>query len=105
MDPHIKEVPTVDLEEVRAKRAEILRIAALHGGNNVRVFGSVARGESRPGSDVDFMVDMEAKRSLFDLGGLLMDLQDLLGCPVDVVTEKGLKGRIRERVLQEAIPL
>lgn len=105
MNPHIKEVPTVDLEAVREKRVEILRIAALHGGNNVRVFGSVARGESRPGSDVDFMVDMEAKRSLFDLGGLLMDLQDLLGCPVDVVTEKGLKGRIRERALQEAIPL
>lgn len=105
MNPHSKEVRTFDLEAVREKRAEILRIAALHGGNNVRVFGSVARGESQPGSDVDFMVDMEAKRSLFDLGGLLMDLQDLLGCPVDVVTEKGLKGRIRERVLQEAIPL
>jgi len=105
MNPDSKEVSTVDLEAVREKRVEILRIAALHGGNNVRVFGSVVRGESRPGSDVDFMVDMEAKRSLFDLGGLLMDLQDLLGCPVDVVTEKGLKGRIRERVLQQAILL
>ena len=105
MNPHSKEVPTVDLEALRAKRAEILRIAALHGGNNVRVFGSVVRGENRPGSDVDVVVDMEAKRSLFDLGGLLMDLQDLLGCPVDVVTEKGLKGRIRERVLREAKPL
>jgi hypothetical protein len=64
---------------------------------------------SKPGSnsesDVDFLVEMEANRNLFDLGGLLMELQDLLGCKVDVVTEKGLRQRIRERVLNEAVPL
>jgi uncharacterized protein len=54
---------------------------------------------------VDFLVEMEAERSLFDLGGLLMELQDLLSCPVDVVTEKGLRSRIRDRVLSEAVPL
>lgn len=94
------------VEEVLGqKREEILRIAARHGAHNVRVFGSIARGDARPDSDVDFLVDLEPGRSLFDLGGLLMDLQDLLGCSVDVVTERGLRERIRERVLQEAVPL
>lgn len=72
---------------------------------NVRVFGSVARGEARPDSDIDFLVDLEIGRSLLDLGGLLMDLQDLLHCKVDVVTEKGLRNRIRTRVLKEAVLL
>lgn len=93
------------MEVLRDKRAEILRIATQHGALNVRVFGSVARGEARPDSDVDFLVDMEAGRSLLDLGGLLMDLRDLLHYPVDVVTEKGLRPRLRERVLREAVPL
>jgi predicted nucleotidyltransferase len=92
-------------EVLKAKREEILRIAARHGARNVRVFGSVARGEADAESDVDVLVDMESGRSLLDMGGLLMDLQDLLGCRVDVVTERGLRERIRERVLQEAIPL
>ena len=87
---------------LNAKKGEILRIAARHGARNVRVFGSVARGEARPDSDVDFLVDMEPGRSLLDMGGLLMDLRDLLGLEVDVVTEHGLKPRIRERVLKEA---
>jgi hypothetical protein len=82
-----------------------LQIAANHGATNVRVFGSVARGEARPDSDVDFLVTMEPGRSLFDLGGLLMDLRDLLDCEVDVVTEAGLRTRIRRRVLEEAEPL
>ena len=86
-------------------RERILRVAARHGAHNVRVFGSVARGESGDGSDVDFLVDMEKGRSLLDLGGLLMDLQELLGRPVDVVTEKGLRKRIQARVLREATPL
>jgi len=89
-------------ELLNAKKGEILRIAAKHGARNVRVFGSVARGEARPDSDVDFLVDMEPGRSLFDMGGLLMDLRALLGLDVDVVTEHGLKPRIRERVLKEA---
>jgi predicted nucleotidyltransferase len=86
-------------------RAAILAAARRYGARNVRVFGSVARGEDDPASDVDILVDLEPGRSLLDLGGLLMDLQDLLGCPVDVVTEAGLRSRIRERVLREALPL
>ena len=87
------------------KREEILRIAAKHGARNVRIFGSVARGEARPESDLDFLVDMETGRSLLDLGGLVMELRELLGRDVDVATVRGLKPRIRERVLEEAVPL
>jgi predicted nucleotidyltransferase len=93
------------IEELRARREEILRVAARRGAHHVRVFGSVARGEADEKSDVDFLVDLEQGRSLLDLGGLLMDFQNLLDRPVDVVTEKGLKARIRERVLEEAVPL
>jgi predicted nucleotidyltransferase len=94
------------LEELRsARRGEILRLAAKYGARNVRVFGSVARGENDAQSDIDFLVDLEPARSLFDLGGLLMALQELLGAEVDVVTEKGLRPRIRERVLREAVAL
>ena len=88
-----------------AKREEILRIAAKHGARNVRVFGSVVRGEADEKSDVDFLVEMEPGRSLLDMGGLLMDLQELLGRKVDVVSEKGLRTRIKERVLREAVPV
>ncbi len=91
--------------ELQQKRDDILRLAARHGARKVRVFGSVARGETRPDSDIDFLVDLETGRSLLDLGGLLMDLQDLLHCKVDVVTEKGLRSRIRARVLREAVSL
>jgi len=90
---------------LQSRRNDILSVAARHGARNVRVFGSVARGEARPDSDVDILVDMEPGRSLFDLGGLLYDLQTLLGVDVDVVTEKGLRPRIRARVMQEAVPL
>ncbi|HXH08951.1 MAG TPA: nucleotidyltransferase family protein [Alphaproteobacteria bacterium] len=94
------------LEELRQdKRDAILRICAKHGARNVRVFGSVARGEADAQSDVDFLVDMEPGRTLLDLGGLLMDLRSLLGQNVDVVTERGLKPRIRDRVLGEAVAL
>jgi len=92
-------------ELLNTRRSEILAIAKQHGAHNVRVFGSVARGEAGQDSDIDFIVEMENGRSLLDLGGLLYDLQQLLGIEVDVVTEKGLKARIRERVLAEAIPL
>ena len=92
-------------EILKQRREEILRIATKHGAHNVRVFGSVARGEAGPDSDVDFLVEMEKGRSLFDLGGLLMDLQELLGRPIDVVTEKGLRDRIRPRVLRDAVSL
>ena len=92
-------------QRLKEKRQEILRIAAEHGALNVRVFGSVARGEADETSDIDFLVELEAGRSLLDLGGLQYDLQALLDCPVDVVTERGLKARIRERVVREAAPL
>ena len=71
----------------------------------MRIFGSVARGDAGPDSDLDLLVDMQPGKGLLDMGGLLMDLQDLLGCRVDVVTKKGLRDRIRERVLREAVPL
>lgn len=86
-------------------REAILRIAREHGAINVRIFGSVARGEAGPESDVDFLVDLEPGRSLFDLGALLMDLQELLGCRVDVATAAGLRPAIRVTVLKEAVPL
>lgn len=88
-----------------AKRDEILALAKRWGAHNVRVFGSVARGEADEASDLDLLVDLEPGRSLLDLGGLLMDLCDLLDVPVDVATEGMLKARIRERVAREAVPL
>ena len=92
-------------EILQEKREDILHIAMKRGAYNVRIFGSVARGEDDERSDIDFLVDMEPGRSIFDLGGLLMELQDLLGHQVDVVTERGLRARIKEEVLREAIPL
>ena len=90
---------------VDEKRAMILDLAAKHGARNVRVFGSASRGEAGPQSDVDILVDLEPGRSLMDLGGLLMDLEDLLACKVDVVTEKSLHWYIRDKVLKEAVRL
>jgi len=90
-------------ELLKRKRQEILRIAAKHGAHSVRVFGSVARGDADAQSDIDFLVELEPGRSLLDLGGLQYELESLLGCRVDVVTERGLKTRIRERVLREAV--
>ena len=86
-------------------RQEILRLAELHGCHNVRVFGSVASGESRPDSDIDFLVDLDQGRGLLDLGALLSELQDLLGVSVDLVESGCIHPYIRERVLAEATPL
>ena len=83
-------------QQLKTQRQAILRIAQIYGAKNLRIFGSVARGEDDDKSDLDLLVDLEPGRSLFDLGGLAIDLQDLLGCSVDVVTEKGLKQRIRD---------
>jgi predicted nucleotidyltransferase len=94
---------TIDV--IRERRAEIRRLAERYRAGDVRVFGSVARGENTEASDVDLLVKTRPGCSLFDLGGLLEDLQELLGCRVDLVTEDGLKPRLRERVLREAIPL
>ncbi len=90
---------------LQAKREDILHTAMKYGAYNIRVFGSVARGEADVKSDIDLLVDIEPGRTLFDLDSLLLDLQSLLGKDVDVVTEKGLRGRIRERVLKDAVPL
>ncbi len=92
-------------ELLKEKQGEILGLAAKYGARNVRIFGSVARGKADEQSDVDFLVEMEPGRSLLDLGGLQAELEALLGCSVDVVTEKGLKPRIRGRVLAEAIQI
>ena len=90
---------------LKTRRKEILEIAARNGAVNVRVFGSVARGEDRPDSDIDFLVNLESGRSLLDLARLLRELNTLLGHPVDVVTEAGLRPRIKPHVLREARPL
>jgi hypothetical protein len=93
------------LRDIRARRDAILDVAARRGARNVRVFGSVAADRATVGSDVDFLVDLESGRSFFDLGGLLMDLQSLLGVDVDVVTADGLRPTVRAKVLAEAVPL
>ncbi|MDB9428235.1 nucleotidyltransferase family protein [Microcystis aeruginosa CS-555/01A07] len=91
---------------IQDKREDILKIATKHGAFNVRVFGSVARGEETENSDIDFLIDYDlAKTSPWFPGGLLADLQDLLGCKVDVVTEKSLHHLIKQRILKEAIKL
>ncbi len=87
---------------VKSRRAEILRVAAQHGAHNIRVFGSVARGEAGEESDVDLLVDLEPGRSGLDQAGLILDLEELLGRPVDVVTEAGLYWLLRRRILKEA---
>jgi predicted nucleotidyltransferase len=93
------------ISELRRRREEILAIAARHGARNVRVFGSIARGDSGPDSDIDFVVEFEPDRSLLDHGGLIMDLQDVLGCKVDVVSLHGLRDRMRARVDAESIAI
>lgn len=92
-------------ELLKVKRQEILHLAAKHGADHIRVFGSVARGEARPDSDIDLLVDLAPGRSLMDHAALILDLQRLLGCRVDVVTERGLRERVRQKVLAEAVPL
>ena len=97
----------MEIEQLlQQKREEILKIAAKHGAYNVRVFGSVARGEATPTSDIDFLIDYDlSKTTPWFPGGLLADLEDLLGHKVDIVTEKGLHQLIRDRILSEAVPL
>ncbi len=92
-------------ELLKAYRHDILRLAERHGARNVRVFGSVARGDARPESDVDLLIDLEEGRSLLDHAQLQVDLEQLLNRKVDVVSARGLRPRIRDRVLRDAVPL
>lgn len=94
------------LEELRTtKREQIFHFAAQRGARNLRVFGSVARGEGDAQSDIDFLVDLEPGRSLLDLVGLQRDLEQLLATKVDVVSSRGLRERVKARVILEAVPL
>ncbi len=92
-------------ELLREKREEILQIAARHGARNVRVFGSVARGEADERSDIDLLIDLGPTRTPWFPGGLIVDLENLLGREVDIATAAALRPRIREHVLREAVPL
>lgn len=92
-------------ERVRQHRDGILRLAAKHGAKNVRLFGSVVRAEADEQSDIDLLVEFEPGRSLLDHAGLWLDLQELLGCKVDVVSENGLYWLLKRRILKEARPL
>jgi len=87
------------------KREEILQLAASRGARNVRVFGSVARGEAKEDSDIDLLMDVESGRSLLDVVGLWLDLEVLLGRKVDLLTEGGVNRHLRESILSEARPL
>jgi len=93
------------LEIIQDRKEQILALAAKYGASNVRIFGSVANGTADEKSDIDFLVDLEKDRSLFDLGGLLMELQGLFNRKVDVVTENGLHWYIKERIISEAKPI
>jgi predicted nucleotidyltransferase len=95
----------VSLADVRVRRDEILRIAARYGASDLRLFGSVVRGQARPTSDLDLLVRLDEGRSLLDHIALIQDLEDALGCHVDVVNERVLHRAIRDRVLAEALPL
>jgi predicted nucleotidyltransferase len=92
-------------ERLKNEREKILRIAARYGAHNVRVFGSVARGEESLNSDIDIVVDLEKGRSLLDQVGLKQELEELLGQSIDVVVEGGISPYLQERILSEAVPL
>ena len=92
------------LENLRARRSEILRIASARGARNIRVFGSVAKGQARPDSDVDFLVEMDVGRSVLDLSELILDLEEALHREVDVVQIRRASP-LAEKIRQEAVPL
>ena len=95
----------VDKLNILSQRDAIIRLAHRYGAHDVRLFGSLARGDATETSDVDLLVRFDPDRSLLDHGELLMDLRDLLGCKVDVVSEGALQGRFGQIIRQEAIPL
>ncbi|MBZ5617934.1 MAG: nucleotidyltransferase family protein [Acidobacteriia bacterium] len=94
------------LEELRSRyRSQVIALAEKRGAHNIRVFGSVARGHARNDSDIDFLVDFGAGRSLLDLTGLWADLESALGCKVDVVSSRRLKPRLASEVMRDAVLL
>ena len=95
----------MNLDQLQAKRSLIQRIGERHGAYNIRVFGSVARGDARPDSDIDQLIDAGTETSAWFSGGLIIDLQQLLGRRVEVVTEAALNPELREQVLREAVSL
>ncbi len=97
--------PPPSLDELRRRRDEISAIALRRGATRIRVFGSVARGDEDPDSDLDLLVEFERGRGLFDWSALIGDLEALLGCAEEVTTERGLRDRVRPRVLADAVPL
>jgi predicted nucleotidyltransferase len=92
-------------ETLRQKRDAILEIAGRYGAHDIRIFGSVARGDAHETSDVDLIVRFDPERSLLDHGGLVMDLQDLLAVKVDVIDDEGMRERFRAHVMREVVPL
>lgn len=92
-------------ELLKVNREKILELAAAHGARNVRIFGSAARGEASPESDIDILVEMEPGRSLLDLVSLWQDLEDLLGRKVDVITDGGISPYLHDKIYAEAVPL
>lgn len=95
----------IDRGDIVKRRDEIIAIARRYGASDIRIFGSVARGDATEDSDLDLVVRLEPGRSLLDQGGLLMDLRDLLGVQVDVIDEDALSGRFEREVRREAMPL
>jgi len=96
---------SVTLDQPRARRADVQRLAEKFGARNVRIFGSVARGEAGPESDVDMLVDFEPGRSLIDHAGFELELEQVFGCSVDVVADGGISPFLEKRILAEAVPL
>ena len=95
----------VSVNDILKRRQEILQAAARHGAGNVRLFGSLVRGQAAEGSDIDLLVHMDDDRSLLDLIALTRELEEILGCPVDVVSDEGLHHLLRERVAAEEVSL
>ena len=93
------------IESLRLKREDILGLAAMYGARDVRLFGSVARQDAGPKNDVDFLVDMEPGRSFLDLVAFWQELEELLGCKVDVITDGGVSPYLRSKIYAEAVPL
>lgn len=93
------------IEELKERREQIIAIAERHGAKRIRLFGSLARGEESRDSDVDFLIELEPKRSLLDIIAIKQDLEDLLQCKVDVVTEKAVSPYVRDEIVTQAVGL